>query len=145
MFPIRDNENGPRTFEEAVNKARELGVIPADVPDAEITVVVVDADGVETLTETEQPPVELEWEAGRPLPHTSFDDPPFHVTAEEWRDQLVNAARRADDLETFRFAVMCSLGRDMVFSHGVPAETALDGCAEFATRLYGEYHDAQSG
>jgi len=84
------------------------------------------------------------WSPGDPLPHTSrtFDDPPLAYTQEEWRDKLIDAVRHAEDEDEFSFSVKASLGKDMVASHGVPVDTAIDGCGEFAAFVWAEYADA---
>jgi hypothetical protein len=83
----------------------------------------------------------LSWDAGDPLPHTSrtFDDPPFAYTPSEWRDMLIRGVSLAEDEDDFTFDLKASLGQDMIHSHHVPVDTAIDGCGEFAAWLWSEF------
>jgi hypothetical protein len=131
--------------------AREAGLIPRDVPPQNIhmKMIAVNQSTGEVTEMTEEPVVDdgydrPPWRPGEQLPHTSFDDPPYQCTADEWRDRLINGARVFDDPEMFEYAMMESLGADMVHSHDVPIDVAMVGCKVFAQQLYEKYHDASS-
>lgn len=130
-----------RSVEDLVRLAREAGVIPDDISDNQLVVARIGPGGVELLT----PDIDVRdgpWSEGDQLPHTTFDDPPYGKSADEWREKLIAAARHAPNLEAFQWAMRDSLGVDLTESHRVPDGMAMDACNEFAARIYGEYHDA---
>jgi len=140
-MPFDPRSLGP---DDIVAMAREQGIIPPDVGNDEIMVVRVGVS-IEFLGTAEDQ--EMTWEEGAQLPHTShdFSDPPYASSPEEWRSKLVDAVNRAEDKDEFRFAMMSSLGWDLVYSHGVPAEMAVDAAGEFANWLYDTFREAPEG
>ena len=135
--------------------AKENGMIPPWITEDQVRIsaVAVGPDGNPghfVHVEGEYPDgqdgdYEGTWHPGEPLPHTSWDDPPYMTTSAEWRDRLIDAARHAEDLDDFATAVKFSLGQDLVKSHGVPVDVAVDGCQIFAEKIYAEYGHAQPG
>lgn len=129
--------------------AKAIGIIPEDVDDEHVMIGVIGPDGPVILGE--HGPVSLggrgdrpggvgKWKPGTPLPHTTYDDPPYMQTPDEWRRKLAANAVMADDRELFSFMVQESLGNDMIKSHGVPDDVAMAGCEKFAYDLYDEFH-----
>jgi hypothetical protein len=139
--------------EDIIRFAKAAGIIPKDVDSNHIMIGMVGPDGPMILGE--HGPVNLgdlgersrvvgTWVPGTPLPHTTFDDPPYLLTPEEWRQKLAANAVMADDRELFSLMMQESLGVDMIKSHKVPVDVAMDGCEEFAFALYDEFHDDAS-
>lgn len=126
---------------------KATGAIPVDahVEIVALGVEVTSSDGtpIEPV-DIEEIAASMEWRAGDQLPHTSrkFDDPPFMMSPDEWRGKLVGTVRDYDELDDFSFELKASLGNDMVKSHHVPVDTAMDGCDEFAAWLWSEYRYA---
>jgi len=106
----------------------------------QIVVVGADDDGE---TSTLQVGAE-QWAEGDPLPHLSesFDDPMAKLTQELWKDLLTRSARSAPDVDELTSTLLYFIGRDLYFSHGVPADVAEAGIKKYAEWLYAEYHDA---
>lgn len=129
----------PPEMEQVFSFLREQGVIPEGVRDDQIAMIHI---GVAVTGATgERTDEVIEWHQGDHLPHTAddFSDPPYMMTPGEWQEALVGAINRAEDKDDFRFSLMAQLGYDMVHSHNVPSEMALDGCAVFADSLYDQY------
>ena len=137
-MPFDPGNFGP---DDIIAMAREQGIIPPDVGNDQIMVVRVGVS-VEFLNTAEDQ--ELKWNEGDPIPHTShdFSDPPSAMGPQEWRGKLIDAVNRAEDQDEFRFAVMESLGWDLVYSHSVPADMAVDAASGFADWLYDTFREA---
>lgn len=166
-FDVGDNDPEPRFVQggmiippgggafpdpaDFIRFAKAIGIIPEDVDDGHVMIGVIGPDGPVILGE--EGPVSLgdpgggrsnsvgKWKPGTPLPHTTFDDPPFMQTREEWQEKLSANAIMAEDRELFVVQVQHSLGYDMIRSHGVPDDVAMAGCEEFAYALYDQFHD----
>ncbi len=86
----------------------------------------------------------VRWRSGDQLPHTSrdFSDPTFMVNPGDWRDKLIGSVESIEndeDADEFRLALMTQLSYDLVHSHDVPSEMAVDGAGEFADWLIATY------
>ena len=129
--------------EEMVAMLREKGMIPPFVRDDEIMVVGLTRSGDMKFLGSpgEAQDTVVQWHPGDVLPHTArdFSDPPVGETPDGYRDLLVGAVNDADDPDDFRFAVMAALGYNMVYSHNVPPDLAVDAAAEFADWVYSTY------
>lgn len=74
------------------------------------------------------------------LRHLSYDDPPgLGGTEEEYKAMLARAVSQADDLEDFTSALLFALGKDLVFSHNVDPQRAVEAITEFAAKVYQEF------
>lgn len=122
---------------------KATGMIPVDAH-VEVIAIGVEITHGDIDSETAAAMAAMAWRPGEPLPHTSrsFDDPPFMMSPEEWRERLIIAVREYDEEDEFAFALKAQLGNDMVKSHGVPVDTAMDGCEEFASWLWSEFRYA---
>lgn len=125
---------------EMVAMMREQGVIPPFVRDEDIMVAGVTLTGeVKFLGSPGDMQDEIsEWRPGDVLPHTArdFSDPPYGDTPQEWRDKLIGLVNSVDDPDEFRMGLMYYLGRDLMYSHGVPVDPAVEGAGEFADWVY---------
>jgi hypothetical protein len=132
----------PISHEEVVSLMRRMGFIPGDVPDDRVGVMVVGPEGQELMLNPEglEPP--REWHLDDIFPHTSFDDPPGRATPEKYKQLVLGVLSESADLEEFAFELSRGLGPDLVFSHGVEPDLAIQACRDFAAKIYREYRDA---
>ena len=157
-------ERFPMSHAETVKVLRNMGAIPPFIPDEAVTVqaykpstgesVLIepgyegndDRDQYEAVTAAfGMPPVpggqRREWHLDDVFPHTRFDDPPGGATPEEYFRFLMSLLERSADLGEFTQWLSAGLGTDLVISHDVHPDLAMQVCEDFAARLYRDFRE----
>jgi hypothetical protein len=145
--PERDDEPEgnpgglPFSHDKVIRLMKDMGIIPEFIPDDHIAVQMIGPDGQELMLvpEGREPP--REWHLDDIFPHTSLDDPPGEATPEEYKQLILGVLSEAADLEEFTIEVSRGLGPDLVLSHGVEPNLAMQVCMDFAKKIYKEYRE----